>query len=385
MSDYYTILGLQKNANDNDIKKAYRKLAMKYHPDKNPNDKQAEEKFKEISEAYSVLSDPEKRKIYDKYGKEGLNQQGGMNFDANDIFKHFFGGGFDDDNFNPFSNFFGGSFNQSSYKQPKKQKGRDIISQLKVELKDLYNGKTFKRKVTHERICKTCEGTGSKDKIKPITCPECNGKGIKMTIHRQGFTQIMQQTQCSFCNGTGKYSKITNKCLKCKGNKTVIEEKILEIKIKPGTEENERIIFKGEADEYPDIIPGDIIFVTQVTNNNGYLRIGDNLYHKQKIPLKQALCGCSFIIKTLDDRILECYTDDVIKPNQKMKINNEGFIIKDTKLKGDLIIEFEIEFPTKSEVSVIKTDLTKLLNNISKESPRSSTNSNVKKVLLTNL
>lgn len=389
MSDYYAVLGLQKTANENEIKKAYRKLAMKYHPDKNQNDKNAEDKFKEISEAYSVLSDPEKRKIYDKYGKDGLNQQGGMNFNANDIFKHFFGnsfGGDDDNDFNPFGNFFGNSFNQSSYKQTKrKQKGRDIITHLNVELKDLYCGKTFKRKVTHERICKICEGTGSKDKTKPTICPECNGKGIKITIQRQGFTQIMQQSQCSFCGGTGKYSKIVNKCVKCKGNKTVTEEKILEIKIKPGTEENERIIFKEEADEYPDIIPGDIIFVIQIVNNNGYTRNGKNLSYKQKISLKQALCGCSFTIKTLDDRILECYTEDIIKPNQKMKINNEGFIIKDSKFKGDLIIEFEIEFPTKSEISTIKTDLIKILSNISKENFNDVSDSNTKKILLTNV
>ena len=260
MSDYYTILGLQKNANDNEIKKAYRKLAMKYHPDKNPDNKEAEEKFKEISEAYSVLSDPEKRKIYDKYGKEGLNPQGGMNFDPGDIFRQFFGNfGNDDGDYEDFGPFggFGNFFERSSFRnnsQPKKQKGRDIIVGLKVELKDLYVGKIFKRKVTHERVCKACEGTGSKDKIKPTICNECNGRGIKMTVHRQGFAQIMQQSPCNKCSGTGKYSKIINKCLKCKGNKTISEEKILEIKINPGTEENERIIFKGEADEQPDIL-----------------------------------------------------------------------------------------------------------------------------------
>lgn len=392
MSDYYTILGLQKTATDNEIKKAYRKLAMKYHPDKNPDNKEAEEKFKEVSEAYSVLSDAEKRKIYDKYGKEGLNQQGGMNFNPSDIFKHFFGGGFgsndsDDDDFNGFSgfggfgNFFGSSFRNNS--QPKKQKGRDIVVALKVELKDLYTGKIFKRKVTHERLCKTCEGTGSKDKIKPTICNECNGRGIKMTVHRQGFAQIMQQSPCNNCGGIGKYSQIINKCLKCKGNKTIPEEKILEIKIKPGTEENERIVFKGEADEHPDIIPGDIIFVIQVINNNGYIRNGRNLYYKQKITLEQALCGTTFTIKTLDNRYLECYTDEIIKPNQKMKINDEGFKIKDTNLKGDLIIEFEIEFPNKNEIDKIKSKLSQLLKTINGESSVDSSNSNSKRVLLT--
>lgn len=387
MSDYYTILGLQKTATENEIKKAYRKLAMKYHPDKNPNNKEAEEKFKEISEAYSVLSDSEKRNIYDKYGKDGLNQQGGMNFDPGDIFRQFFRsfGNDDGDNedfgpFGGFGNFFGSSFRNNS--QQKKQKGRDIVVALKVDLKDLYTGKIFKRKVTHERICKTCEGTGSKDKIKPTICNECNGRGIKMTVHRQGFTQIMQQSPCNKCGGTGKYSKIINKCLKCNGNKTISEEKILEIKIKPGTEENERIVFKGEADEQPDVIPGDIIFVIQVINNNGYIRNGKNLHLKQKITLEQALCGTSFTIKTLDNRYLECYTDEIIKPNQKMKINNEGFKIKDSNLKGDLIIEFEIEFPDKNEIDKIKKELSKLLKTIGEESTINSSNSNSKRVLL---
>lgn len=393
MSEYYDILGLQKTATDNEIKKAYRKLAMKYHPDKNPGDKAAEEKFKEISEAYSVLSDSEKRKIYDKYGKSGLNQQGGMNFDPGDIFKHFFGSSFgnndSDDDYggpfggNPFGSFFGGFGNSSKKQQQQKQRGRDIISQLNVELKDLYCGKILKRKVTHQRLCKDCEGTGSKDKIKPIICNECGGKGIKVTVRRQGFTQIMQQSPCTKCNGTGKYVNIINKCLKCKGNKTVIEEKILEIKIKPGMEDNERIIFKGEADEYPDIIPGDIIFVINVTNHNGYTRVKNDLYHRQKINLSQALCGCSFTIQTLNGETLECNTDEVIKPGQKMKIMNEGFIIKDTKLKGDLIIEFEIEFPTKDSINQIRNNLSKILKTINNESKTNTTNSKTRKVSLT--
>ena len=382
MSEYYNILGIQKTATDNEIKKAYRKMAMKYHPDKNPDNKEAEEKFKEISEAYSVLSDPEKRKIYDKYGKEGLQQQGGMNFDPNDIFKHFFGGGFggsDDDDFgNPFNSFFGG-FGGSHRQNMKKEKPKtsDIMAQINVELKDLYCGKTLKRKITHTRLCKTCDGTGSKDKVKPSTCSDCNGRGVKMTVHRQGFTQIMQQAPCTKCRGTGKYANIINKCVKCGGNKTVMEEKIVEINIKPGMEDNERIVFKGEADELPDTIPGDVIFVIKLKPHEKYTRERHNLHLKQKISLKQALCGCEFNITTLDNRTLTCYTNDVIKPKQRMKISNEGFAIKNSKLKGDLIIEFDVEFPTTDNIKNIKTELSKILSTFTKDNEVTKTNEKI--------
>lgn len=339
MSEYYDILGLTKNATDNEIKKAYRKLAMKYHPDKNPNNPEAEQKFKEISEAYSVLSDEEKRKIYDKYGKEGLQNNGGMNFNADDIFKHFFGS-FGD----PFENMFGGFSNKQ-----RQHKTEDMISECYLTLEELYNGKLLKRKITHTRICKSCDGTGSKNKTSS-KCKSCNGFGVKKIIHRQGFTQIIQQVKCDVCNGVGEIIDEANKCLKCKGKKVIDEEKIIEINVKPKTKNNTTFKFQKESDEYPGYIPGDIIFVIKTKPHQIFTRdSNDNLIMKKKIKLSESLCGCKFNIKTLDNRILYVKYDDIIKPGQTLILHNEGFT-KNT----NLYIEFEIEFPNKKDIDVNK-------------------------------
>ena len=365
--EYYNALGINKNATQDEIKKAYRKLAIKYHPDKNPGNKEAENKFKEISEAYSVLSDEEKRKKYDKYGKAGL-QDGNMNFDPSDIFNKFFGSSFGTSFKNPFGTSFGTSFenifgtsfgsSSNSYKNSSKnqqRKTKDVIVTCKVELKDLYCGTKLKRKVTHTRICKKCNGNGTKDKSKPTKCESCDGKGVKLLRQQQGYMQIVQQVGCPNCKGTGEIIKDENKCRECKGNKTVMESKILELEILSGTNEHEKIVFKGESDEYPDAIPGDVIFIIETIPNQHYKRINNDLYYKQTINLKDALCGCEFNIKTLDGRILECTTDEIIKPGSKMKISNEGMPHKGMlKNKGDLIIEFDVKFPNKNEIDVEK-------------------------------
>lgn len=352
MSEYYEILGLTKNATQEEIKKAYRKLAIKYHPDKNKDDPNAEQKFKEIAEAYGVLSDEEKRKIYDKYGKKGLENNGGMNFNADDIFSSFFGGG-------PFGSSFGSSFessfgsffgfdNEFGSRTKPKRKTEDIIAECNLTLEELYIGKVLKRKIKHSRICKSCDGTGSKTKQK-TTCKSCNGNGIKRVIHRQGFTQIIQQVKCEDCNGTGESINENDKCAKCNGKKVIQEEKIIEINVKPGTKNNQQFRFPNESDEYPGYIAGDIIFIIRTKEHPKFTRDpNDNLLCTKKIKLSEALCGCKFSIKTLDNRIIYVKYDDVITPGQTLILRNEGF----TK-KTNMYIQFEIEFPTKSQLKNI--------------------------------
>ena len=378
MSEYYEILGLNKNATQEEIKKAYRKLAIKYHPDKNKDDPNAEQKFKEIAEAYGVLSDEEKRKIYDKYGKKGLENNGGMHFNADDIFSSFFGGG------SPFGSFFGSSFGSSfgspfgspfgvndefGNKTKPKRKTEDIIAECNLTLEELYNGKVLKRKIKHSRICKSCDGTGSKTK-QTTTCKSCNGNGIKRVVHRQGFTQIIQQVKCENCNGTGESINENDKCTKCNGKKVIQEEKIIEINVKPGTKNNQQFRFQNESDEYPGYIAGDIIFVIRTKDHPKFIRDpNDNLLYAKKIKLSEALCGCKFSIKTLDNRIIYVKYDDVITPGQTLILRNEGF----TK-KTNMYIQFEIEFPTKSELKninklneILPTKVDEHLNNISND------------------
>ena len=373
MSDYYDLLRLNKTATQEEIKKAYRKLAMKYHPDKNKNDPNAEQKFKEISEAYSVLSDEEKRKIYDKYGKKGLENNGGMNFNPNDIFQQFFGGGSPFGSFFGFDSSFGGhnfsSFSGSNFTKTKR-KTEDIISECYLSLEELYNGKILKRKIKHARICKSCDGTGSKSK-KITICKSCDGNGTKRIIHRQGFSQIIQQVQCDICHGLGEIIDEKDKCLNCKGQKVVQEEKIIEINIKPGTKNNTQYRYPNESDEYPGCIAGDIIFIIRTKEHPLYQRDQhDNLLVTKKIKLRDALCGCKFSIKTLDNRILYVKYDDVIKPNQTLVLKGEGF----TK-KTNMYIQFEIEFPSKSEIKnmeelhkILPTGINEQLQKIPKDS-----------------
>jgi len=208
-TEFYDLLGISPDADESAIKKGYRKMAIKYHPDKNPGDKNAEEMFKKVGEAYETLSDPEKRKIYDRFGKEGLTNQGGMGaHSAADIFSQFFGGmGF-------------GGFGNSG-----PRRGDNISSALQVSLEDLYNGKKQKMAVTRNVICSSCKGTGAKNGIKPKKCSECDGRGIKVVIRQMGMMIQQSQQECPVCHGSGEIINEKDKCTQCKGRKVVSEKK----------------------------------------------------------------------------------------------------------------------------------------------------------------
>ena len=226
--EYYNVLGVSKNATGPEIKKAFRKLAMQHHPDKGGDEQQ----FKEISEAFEVLSDPEKRELYDKYGKEGLQHGGG-------------GGGADD----VFNMFFGGGGRGRASRGPKK--GESVMHQLNVTLDNLYNGRTFKLAVNRQRV-KYPEGMDPSEAAK--TCERCNGHGVVMQVRqlRPGFLQQIQ-TNCEACDGNGKTF--------VSGVKTFKEKKVLEVHVDKGMRHGQKIVFSGEADESPGVLPGDIVFV----------------------------------------------------------------------------------------------------------------------------
>jgi len=216
-TEYYKRLGVDPSASADDIRKAYRKLAVKYHPDKNPDPK-AQEKFKEISSAYEVLSDPQKKELYDQYGEEGL-QGGGFNpSSASSIFEQFFGGG----------------------RKPKPNKGEDIKFQLGVTLKDLYNGKTTKLKVTRNILCQGCNGRGSNKDGAVQTCTTCKGQGIRIITQQMGMMIQQMQTVCNDCRGKGQTIKEKDRCQRCSGNKVVPEEKQIEVHIDKGMQTGQK-------------------------------------------------------------------------------------------------------------------------------------------------
>ncbi|EMD46946.1 DnaJ family protein [Entamoeba histolytica HM-3:IMSS] len=340
---YYDVLGIKPTASDEEIKKAYRKLAIQYHPDKNPGNKSAEEKFKEITEAYAILSDHNKREIYDRYGKKGL-EEGGMNgYDMDDIFSQLFGG------FGGFSGFSG--FGGFERRPSGPRKGQSIQISLNCTLEDLYNGKTFKRKITHDIICKACSGNGTKSGIKAQTCGTCRGKGFRFVQIQQGFCIMQRQEVCPKCKGKGVVVNEKDLCKMCHGDKVVSEEKTLEIIVQPGSHENEKIVFPGESDQAPGIIAGDVIFVIKTKEHPIFERKGSDLIMSKTITLNEALTGVAFIVKTLDGRELFIEGKDVIEPKSYMCVIGEGFTIKHhPEEHGDLYIYFEIKFPTNAEI-----------------------------------
>ncbi|PRP87883.1 DnaJ subfamily A member 2 [Planoprotostelium fungivorum] len=332
---FYDLLEVTPEANTNDLKKAYRKLAMKYHPDKNPNNEAAAEKFKEISAAYEALSDEKKREIYDKYGEEALKEGGGMH-SAEDIFSSFFGGG-------GFSSFFGGGGQRGP------RKTEDIQHDIQVSLEDLYKGKHSKLAVTRNVLCNKCEGKGTKSTEGPSKCKTCNGRGARMVQRQIGPGMIQQmQVACQDCQGQGETIKPEDQCPQCKGKKVMKEKKILTVYIDRGMKHGQKITFAGESDEAPGMEPGDIVFCLIEKKHELFKRQGNDLYMEVTIPLIEALGGLNLSIKHLDDRVLLVQTgkDEVISHGDVHTIEGEGMPKhKDPESCGRLYIKFSVQFP----------------------------------------
>ncbi|XP_019164159.1 PREDICTED: dnaJ protein homolog [Ipomoea nil] len=340
---YYDILGVSKNAGVDEIKKAYRKAAIKNHPDKGGDP----EKFKELAQAYEVLSDPEKREIYDEYGedalKEGMGGGAGMH-DPFDIFQSFFGGG------NPFGGGGGG-------RGRRQRRGEDVIHPLKVSLEEMYSGTTKKLSLSRNVICSKCNGKGSKSGSS-MKCGGCEGSGMKVTIRQLGPSMIQQMQQpCNECKGTGETINDKDRCPQCKGDKVVPEKKVLEVHVEKGMQNGQKITFPGEADEAPDMITGDIVFVLQQKEHPKFKRKGDDLFVDHTLTLTEALCGFQFILTHLDGRqlLIKSNPGEVVKPDQFKAINDEGMpTYQRPFMKGKLYIHFMVDFPDSLSPEQVK-------------------------------
>ncbi|XP_024017024.1 dnaJ protein homolog, partial [Morus notabilis] len=329
---YYDILGVSKNASQDDLKKAYKKAAIKNHPDKGGDP----EKFKELAQAYEVLSDPEKREIYDQYGEDALKEGMGGGADGHDpfdIFQSFFGG-------NPF----GGS----SKGGRRQRRGEDIVHPLKVSLEDLYLGTTKKLSLSRNVICSKCKGKGSKSG-ESIQCAGCQGSGMKVTMRQLGPSMIQQMQQpCNDCKGTGETISDKDRCSACKGEKVVPEKKVLEVVVEKGMQNGQRITFPGASDEAPDTITGDIVFVLQQKEHPKFKRKGDDLFVEHNLSLTEALCGFQFVLTHLDGRqlLIKSNPGEVVKPDSFKAINDEGMpMYQRPFMKGKLYIHFTVDFP----------------------------------------
>jgi len=332
---YYKALGVEKNATPAEIKKAYRKLAVKHHPDKGGD----EALFKEITVAHEVLSDPEKRKRYDKYGADGVDEERGGG--AEDMFSAFFGGG-------------GGGGRRGP------QKGKSHEHPLKVSLEDLYKSRTVKLAITRNVLCTDCGGRGGKDGAAPEPCGDCGGRGIKLTIRQVGPGMIQQsQSICPTCHGKRMVISDADKCGGCSGEKVVRDRKVLEVFIERGMKQGDKITFAGEADQSPDGgEPGDVIFVVDEKPHPLYQRKGTDLIMKKTITLREALTGVNFVCTRLDGSKFRIKSPEgmVVKPNEAMGIDNEGMPIRGAGeySRGNLFVQFEVAFPDPSEISAKK-------------------------------
>lgn len=348
-SDYYGLLGVSKTSTDNEIKKAYRKMALKYHPDRNPAE-EAADKFKAISHAYEVLQDQEKREIYDKYGEEGLKNGGHQGHSADSIFEAFFGGGM-----------FGGGGGGGQGRQRGPRKGEDIQYNFGVSLKDFYNGKTRKLKVTKKVICGGCDGKGSTDPNAGGFCQSCRGQGVKVVVRQIGPGMIQQmQVACGDCEGKGEWIDPNKRCKQCRGKKVLSENKVIEVHIDKGMKNGQKITFRGEGDQSPDTQPGDIVIVlSQKKEAIPFVRKGMDLIYEKNISLCEALTGYEFQIKHLDDRVLVVRSNpgDIVEHADMKMILGEGMPrYRSPYEKGYLIIKFNIEFPAPNSLpeSVVK-------------------------------
>lgn len=328
--DYYEILGVAKNATDAELKKAYRRLAMKYHPDRNPDDKKAEEQFKEAKEAYDVLSDERKRSAYDQFGHAGVEQSFGGGQQAG-------AAGFGD----IFESVFGDIFGGGGRGGERVFRGSDLRFDLELSLEEAVNGTATKIRVPRAVNCEVCEGSGAKKGSAPVKCPTCEGIGqVRM---QQGFFSI-QQT-CPQCRGTGKIIK--DPCANCHGNGRVRETKTISVKVPPGVDTGDRIRLTGEGEAGERGGPaGDLYVHVVVRDHPIFTRDGTNLHCDVPISFTMAALGGEIEVPTLDGKVSLKIPDET-QSGKLFRLKGKGVRSVRATSKGDLICRVVVETPVK--------------------------------------
>ncbi|HTZ89408.1 MAG TPA: molecular chaperone DnaJ [Alloacidobacterium sp.] len=334
-ADYYEVLSVTRTASDQELKTAYRKLAMQYHPDRNPGNAEAEEKFKECSEAYQVLSDPQKRAAYDRYGHAGVNGAGGGNGDP------FAGMG---DIGDIFGDFFGEMFNMggnSRGRTSRAQRGRDIRFDHVIEFEDAVFGKEVQVTIRRAEACSTCQGTGTASGRGPSTCTHCQGRG--QVRYQQGFFSIART--CVACGGTG--SMITDPCSTCRGDGRQEKQHTLQVKIPAGVEEGTRIRYQGEGDAGRYGGPsGDLYIVLSVKPHAFFERDGNDLHCVIPISFSQAALGDEISIPTLEgDTKLKIA--EGTQSGKEFRLRGKGVPYLNEHGRGDLIVQVAVQTPKK--------------------------------------
>ncbi|EFW99549.1 protein mitochondrial targeting protein [Grosmannia clavigera kw1407] len=339
---YYDILGVSPTATEQELKKAYKVGALKYHPDKNAHNPAAEDKFKEISHAYEVLSDSNKRQIYDQYGEAGLEGgAGGGGMAAEDLFAQFFGG-------NSFGGGLGGMFGGGGMASRGPPKARTIHHTHKVSLEDIYRGKVSKLALQRSIICPKCEGRGGKEGAVRV-CTGCDGHGMKTMMRQMGPMIQRFQTACPDCNGEGEIIKEKDRCKNCSGKKTVVDRKVLHVHVDRGVKSGTRVEFRGEGDQAPGIQAGDVVFEIEQKPHARFTRREDDLLYKCEIELVTALAGGTIFIEHLDERWLsvDILPGEAIAPNAVKMIRGQGMPTYRHHDFGNMFIKFDVKFPEK--------------------------------------
>jgi DnaJ family protein A protein 2 len=321
-----------------------RQLALQHHPDKVPEEIRAESeaKFKAITQAYEILRDEEKRHLYDTHGMAAFDPSrggpGGAEVDLNDILSQMFGmnmGGMP------------GGMPGGGPRRPRRSP--DEEQPYKVTLEELYKGKTVKFAAEKQVICGQCKGSGAKDKVKPNSCDRCRGIGRQEAFRQVGPGLVRKEViPCDHCQGSGMYYKEKDRCKKCKGKRTVKETKALELYIPRGSMQGERIVLEGEADQMPDMTPGDLIFHLVEEPHDHFTRIGHDLSADLHVTLAEALSGFSrVVIKHLDGRgiHIDHPRGKILRPGDVLKVPNEGMPQKRGDAKGDLYLIVKVNFP----------------------------------------
>jgi len=348
--DYYEVLGVQKNASAEELKKAYRKLAMQYHPDRNPDDKAAEEKFKEAAEAYEVLSDSQKKAKYDQFGHSGL--KGGQDFhgfsDINDIFSNFsdiFGGSAGGSIFDEFFGGGGRSRGRGSQRQAHGTPGNDLRVTLKLTLEEIASGTTKKIKIKKHSTCTSCKGTGAKDPSSFTTCHVCNGAGEVRQVSRSIFGQFVNIQPCTNCNGTGK--TIKSPCNKCSGDGRLYEESTIKISVPAGVNDNSYMTLRGEGNAGKNGGPsGDIIVVFKELPHEFFVRENDDIIFELVLSYPEVVLGTDVEVPTLNGKARLKIASGT-QPGKFLRMRDKGIQHLNSHGAGDQLVKINVHVPKK--------------------------------------